>query len=72
MTTTKEVKKMSIASSGSVYLYSETDKRWNVSLYVDYLSISAGMHPMLIDAFEQRKALYGDPPADLEWGGMKD
>jgi len=61
-----------IIRSGYWYLSSKTDPRWNCSGTASSLCFSAGMPPEAQKALEEKKKELGDPPADLEWGGMKD
>jgi hypothetical protein len=56
---------------GSWYFHSDTDPRWNCSGR-GYLLFSAGLPDEAKTKLEELKKLYGEPPEDLEWGGMKD
>lgn len=56
---------------GSWWVTSKKDPRWNGSGRA-HLLFSAG-RPKEVEAHvEKCRAKYGEEPADLEWGGMKD
>ena len=63
---------MILTHSGTWWLRSESDKRWRAGGHVDALAFSAGMHPDAQQALDELKTKYGEPPEDLEYGGMKD
>lgn len=55
---------------GSWAITSVSDPRWNDS---GRGVVGGGVKPAVVDkAIEAKKALYGAPPADLEWSYMKD
>jgi hypothetical protein len=57
--------------SGSWYINSKTDPRWDDGGY----SVSVGGFAMPEEAkkaIEEKKKQLGAPPDDLEWGYMKD
>jgi hypothetical protein len=56
---------------GSWWLESKSDPRWNCSGRA-FLMFTAGMPQEVQNAIGEKKAIYGEAPADLEWGGMKD
>lgn len=58
--------------AGSWYLSSKTDERWNHSGRTTVLLFSGGPPEEVKSKIEELKNKLGDPPADLEWGGMKD
>jgi len=58
--------------SGSWWLSSKKDPRWNGSGSTDCLLFSAGPPPEVEAHLEQKRQELGSPPDDLEWGGMKD
>lgn len=60
----------SAAGSGSMWLRSKKDPRWNVTIRVDSLVFSTNTD--LDWEIARLKDLYGEPPDDLEMGGMKD
>ena len=55
-------------ASGSVWLKSESDPRWNWS---GEGTVSMFYHPELDAKVEELTKQYGNPPSDLEFGGMK-
>ena len=57
---------------GTVWLQSESNPRWDVTIRVECLVFSAGMPNELKFILEKEKQCYGEPPDDLMWGGMKD
>jgi len=62
---------MFVPKEGSWYIHSDIDPRWNASGRC-YLLFSVGMPSEVQTKLEELKKLYGEPPVDLEWGGMKD
>ena len=57
--------------SGTWWMYSKTDPRWCVSAHSD--AVGMFQRPPALDAkIVELTRLHGDPPADLEWGYMKD
>jgi len=57
--------------SGSWWLRSQKDPRWNCDGRGDLL-FSAGLPKEAEAKIELLKKEYGEPPDDLEFGGMKD
>lgn len=58
-------------SSGTWYLSSKSDPRWNSSGHINAIS-SFVMPNECQNEINQLKKQYGEPPSDLEWGYMKD
>ena len=58
--------------SGSWWLSSKDDPRWVVSGTTKTLEFSAGPPLEAQEAMLRLRNRYGDPPSDLEWGGIKD
>lgn len=58
------------AKSGVVYLYSKSDPRWNCSKEVDHVPV--GVSEWHTKTVAKLTAKYGEPPADLEYGGERD
>lgn len=58
-------------SSGTWYLSSKLDPRWNSGGHVNALG-GFVMPSECQNEIDQLKKLYGEPPSDLEWGYMKD
>lgn len=60
-------------SQGSWWFISESDPRWNrsgiasVGMFMSYESL-----PEAKAIFDKNKAIYGEPPEDLEFGYEKD
>jgi len=57
---------------GTVWLQSESDPRWDVTIRVECLVFLARIPPELQAVLEKEKQMYGEPPDDLMWGGIKD
>jgi hypothetical protein len=58
--------------SGSVWFESKSDPRWKWSGRAESITFTSGPPREAQEALERLKAEYGEPPDDLEWGGMKD
>ena len=58
------------AKSGIVYLSSKQDSRWSCSEEVDHVPV--GVSDWHKEKVKELTALYGNPPADLEYGGEKE
>lgn len=56
---------------GTWWLSSEEDPRWNATGHVDVLSVLV-MPEEAEQALAKLKKEFGTPPADLEYGCMKD
>ena len=61
---------MKLLSTGTWWLKSKIDPRWNCSDSTDVGGFS--MPDECRAALEALKKKYGNPPEDLEWGYMKD
>lgn len=57
---------------GTWWLVSEKDERWNCNGKTNNLLFLRGMPKEAEKALIILKKKYGNPPDDLEWGGMKD
>lgn len=57
---------------GSWWVRSEADPRWDGLGRTESLLFSAGPPPEVRHHVATTKELFGEAPADLEWGGMKD
>ena len=57
--------------SGSCWLESKTDPRWNFYGQAITILFSSGQPQELTDEVERKTALLGPPPDDLEWGAQK-
>lgn len=57
---------------GSWWVQSKTNPRWNGSGSTKSLLFSGGPPPEALKHIEKKKRKLGDPPDDLEWGGLKD
>lgn len=57
--------------SGSWYLHSDKDRRWNVGGDSDCVGCFT-IPKEAREKIEEFKGIYGKPPKDLEWGYMKD
>jgi len=57
---------------GVWWLRSVEDPRWNQSGETPSLSCTSEMPPEAVEALGKLKEQLGDPPDDLEFGGMKD
>jgi hypothetical protein len=58
--------------SGSWWLSSESDPRWNCDGRAEYLAFTAGTPSEVTDRIEALRKTLGEPPADLEYRAMKD
>ena len=57
--------------AGSWWLSSKSDKRWNTHGTADFIG-GLKMPQECKQALKNLRQKYGEPPADLEWGYMKD
>lgn len=59
------------AKPGSWYLESKKDPRWNAAGRSSRLVLLSGLPDDVKTEVERLKALYGEPPDDLEWAGRR-
>ena len=57
---------------GTWWFSSKKDPRWDANGHTDALLFSAGLPKEAKEALEKLQESYGEPPDDLEFGGMKD
>jgi len=57
---------------GTFWFRSVIDQRWNLNINVKSLLFTAGIPEEAKLELEEMTKRYGEPPADLEYGGMKD
>jgi hypothetical protein len=58
--------------SGSWWVRSKKDPRWNGGGSTESLMFSSGPPPEVEAHIRSMVGKYGKKPKDLEWGGMKD
>ena len=58
--------------SGSYWVHSDIDPRWNKSFRTDNLVFSNGIPEAGKQWIENCKEQFGNKPSDLSWGGIKD
>jgi hypothetical protein len=59
-----------LTTSGTAWLSSKSDPRWNVTIYCRVGCFS--MPKELEIELKEKEKKYGKQPEDLEWGYMKD
>ena len=57
---------------GTVWICSEKDKRWDKTWKTDSLLFCGGIPDYVEEYILEKTKIWGFPPDDLEWGGMKD
>lgn len=57
------------SNSGVLYIFSKSDERWCVSIKTKHVTMTSSWFQEIVAELTEK---YGDPPEDLEYGGVKD